>query len=530
MGRRLAALWLPSWFLLYFACGTGEVVEQPPPVENPPVVLPPMLPPPVQPNERVTVSGRVVAIDEYLGGQTVGIEGANITALGVTNVLPATSAADGSYSIGVPQNGQIIFAIAKEQYLASYEAVSIGDRNLEGKTTYLAPERYVDGIATTYGVPQGSYGVIIGRVVDDGTEQNGVPAPIAGVTSEGFTVEGATVRGPYFLTATGAANSGLTATVRELGPGDRYRGGLFVMFVELPIGTDSIDLSVEISRTGGDGTTYYYGPTEVKVFRDAFVWSLVAETARNQPPPPPVLTEIDFDSQIYPLFLPVPEGGLGCQGCHTSYNGATPAAGLDLYGGAERAFASLDPIAYPARVNLANPTASYLLTKPLYEPQGNQDHPIIAFLSDADPGYRLILSWIAEGALRNNVELTPVSFYRDIRPMLYQPYDQGGIGCFACHVDGANNANNAPGKLYMGGDGVELFYALTEEAPEDNGATGEQYRVNRFGYPARSLLLINPLAGNPEPHPVKLFYGVDDPRYQLIYRWISEGYLDDSPQ
>src|SRR5687767_15360593 len=32
---------------------------------------------------------------------------------------------------------------------------------------------------------------------------------------------------------------------------------------------------------------------------------------------------------------------------------------------------------------------------------------------------------------RNYVELEPVSFYDEIRPMLYQPYDQGGIGCYS---------------------------------------------------------------------------------------------------
>jgi hypothetical protein len=528
MRRRIAALWLPCWFAAYLACGTQEPVE-PPPVEPPPVVMPPpMLPPPVQPNERVTVSGSVVAIDAYLQGQAGAVSGASISALGVYGVSPAESGGDGSYSISVPQNGQVIFAIAKEQYRPSYEALAIGDRNIEGKKTYLASQAYVDGIAATYRVPQGSYGLIIGRIVDDGTEQNGTPAPIAGVTAQGFTVEGANVFGPYFLNANGSPNAALTSSSREQGPDGLYRGGLFALFVELPVTAESLDLTISISRTGDTGTTYYYGPVEAKVFQQAFVWSTVPETSRNVPPPAPVVQNVDFDSQIYPLFLPVPEGGLGCLGCHTSNGGATPAGGLDLYGGPEAAIAKLDPVAYPQRVNLANPAASYLLTKPLYEAAGQQDHPIIAFLSDNDPGYRLIFSWISEGAQRGNVQVAPISFYDDIRPLLYLPYEQGGIGCYACHVDGTNNSNNAPGKLYMGGDATQLFTALTADAARDNGASGEPYRINKLGYPAKSLLLINPLAGNPEPHPVKIFFGVEDPRYQLIYRWISEGYLNDA--
>jgi hypothetical protein len=122
-----------------------------------------------------------------------------------------------------------------------------------------------------------------------------------------------------------------------------------------------------------------------------------------------------------------------------------------------------------------------------------------------------------------------VSFYNQIRPMLYQPIENGGIGCYACHVNGVD-ALTAPAGFYMGGNGNDLYAELTQETPADESGTGEQYRINKqTGYAGRSLLLINPLTGSPEAHPVKIFYGVEDPRYLLIYQWIEQGYINDTP-
>jgi hypothetical protein len=194
------------------------------------------------------------------------------------------------------------------------------------------------------------------------------------------------------------------------------------------------------------------------------------------------------------------------------------------------AYAAIDPARYPNRVNVANPGQSLLLTKPLYEPNGFQDHAIYAFPSTTDPNYQTVYAWIREGGLRvNDQPPPPVSFYNQIRPMLYRDIAQGGIGCYPCHVSGVN-ANNAPGGAYYGGNGNELYAVLTAQRPTDDGATGELYRINKTPTEtARSLLLTNPLTGSPEPHPVKIFYGVDDPRYLLIYQWIQQGFQNDTP-
>jgi hypothetical protein len=135
----------------------------------------------------------------------------------------------------------------------------------------------------------------------------------------------------------------------------------------------------------------------------------------------------------------------------------------------------------------------------------------------------LIYTWITEGATRN-VVLQPVSFANEIRPLLYNQVAQGGMGCRNCHYDGVD-ALTAPAGFYMGGGAQGLYDELTAEAPADNGLTGEPYRINKTaGQTDKSLVLINPLFGNAEPHPVKIFSSNADPRYALVYRWITEGY------
>lgn len=482
-------------------------MEDPPVQEQDPGEGPPI----VEPNERVPITGSVEELDGWLSGAPVPVEGASVEALGVYGVQPATSNADGSYEIEVPQNGRVILSISKPGHLSSFEVIAIGDRYVEAQTTYLASESYAAAIGDAYGVDAGQYALLVGRVLDDADR------PVDGVTAAGFTVEGANFRGPYLLRGDGQPDSTVTET----------ENGLFVVFVEVPQGSDSIDLSIKAQREY-EGTTYYYGPRSAKVFQGGLALAAVSETGRDVEPPPPQIENIDFDTQVYPLLLSVFEGGLGCTGCHTNANGAAPAAGLNLYGGPAAAYAALDPASYPDRVNLDAPAESLLLTKPLYEVEGPQDHPIFAFLSSDDPQYQIIYNWIREGAQRGGVVVEEASFYRDVYPMLTNDYLGGGAGCRACHIDGANNANNAPGKLYLGGTPEDVYNALTRERPRDAGRTGEEYRVN-VEEPSLSLVLTNPLDGSDEPHPVRIFYGVEDPRYQAVYRWIAAGAGYDAP-
>ncbi len=504
------------------------------------------------PDNKVEVSGRVMRLDSYLAGQEVAVGAASVRALGVGDVDPVSSEADGTYAIRVPQNGVFILGASKADYLQTYEQVTVAAADLPNRDFLMAYETHVDRMAERFGVDTWGqtfpchaprnvgncrYAVLMGRVVDDGSYDNGTPTPMGDVANDDFSIrvggyDDWYTKGPYFFFFNGQPNPGVTSTQRDRGPNGKYQGGLYVYFVEMPEGVrNAKEVEISISSYAGGTQNRYFGPKTGLIYEDSFTWLTVAETGIAPPPdpdpPPPV--NVDFANDVYPLFATIDQGGLGCQGCHTSQGGATPSGGLDLYGGAGAAYQALNPDNYPQRVNVQNPSASYLLTKPLYEVDGNQDHPIFAFFSSQDPGYRTMLGWITEGAVyEGGVPPPPVSFYNDVRPILYADAGAGGAGCRGCHVDGVD-ANNAPGGAYFGGTPQELFDVIANTAPSDNGATGEPYRINKQGNAGYSLLLTNPLVGNAEPHPAKLFQGNQDPRYQTIYRWVQEGYFNDSP-
>lgn len=503
------------------------------------------------PEENVLVSGTVTKLETYLEGNPTTVSDARLTAYGVTGVAPTMTLPNGQYAIRIPKDGYALLRATKDTYYPTSEVLEVRNYDVPNKNLFIASITYVDSIATTYGVDiytpfachapnnpadQCRYAIILGRIVDDGTEGAGVPTPVAGVAKEEFKVvalgrEDWYKKGPYFLGSTGTPNTTYLQSQRALDPAtNRYRGGLYVTFVEIPaVGYAERDFTITIASTAGGTVNRYFGPTNVKVARETLAWANVAETGQGMPPPPPPPPEdIDFDTQIYPLFLQLAQGGLGCQGCHTDQYGA-PSGGMNLYGGPEIAYASLNPANYPARVNVANPAASYLLKRPLYETNGLQDHPIYAFTDEQDPNYRTVYAWIQEGGQRLVNTPPPVSFYTQIRPMLYKPPAEGGIGCYACHVNGVD-ALTAPGGFYMGGNGNDLYAELTQEAPTDPGQYAEQYRINKNAqYVGRSLILTKPLVGSAEVHDVKIFYGADDPRYQLIYTWIQQGYQNDTP-
>jgi hypothetical protein len=301
-----------------------------------------------------------------------------------------------------------------------------------------------------------------------------------------------------------------------------YRGGLFAIFAEVPqaSGPPAVDLTINISHVDATGT-HLFGPTAVKAFRLGVSWTEVQETGAPPPPPP---NNVDFDTQVYPLFLPLSQGGFGCQGCHTSMGGATPSAGMDLgpVGGPATAYASLDPATHPLRVNLQNPPASLILVNPLYNAMGST-HPIFAFTSVNDPGYQTILKWIQEGAKRNPPMAQPQVTFAQVQSLLVGTATSAGAGCANTLCHGAATPP-APGAFSMLGTPRQLFLALTS-SPAVDQSTGQLTRIDKTaGAADNSLLLLKPLEGCPLIHPVKIFASSTDPRYQLLYRWIAEGF------
>lgn len=478
------------------------------------------------PAQSITVSGEVHELGRHLANNHVGVGGASVVALGVvpaaSTLTAATAGTIGSYALTLPANGQVIFQVNKPGYYPTSQAATLGSTDIAGFHLVLAEPAWLDAVATSAGVDlatafpcataglqaagQCVYTAIIGRLLDDA--RNGAPQPVAGVPAGGFRVRGGAdgadwhVMGPVFLNADGSPGAGVTESTAS---------GLFVVFAEIPqiaAGYGQVALEVSVEWSGAEAR--YFGPTTTAISRPAGVtWQDVKETGIASPGPS---TDVSFDGQVYPLLLPVSEGGFGCQGCHTSQSGMAPAGGLDLFGGPDVAYVALDPAGHRSRVNPDDPDASLLLTKPLFSAEGGNTHPIWAWASREDGAYQIVRQWIAEGG-RRAVAARPVSFVAEIRPLLAGP-----LGCAACHSgDGFD----------VTGSAAALYAELVEEAATDAGGTGEARRINLSGRPERSLLLTNPLSGADEAHPQKPFFSTADPRYQLLYRWISEGYRND---
>lgn len=472
--------------------------------------------------------------------QTLGVGGASLATFGLAperNTVTGVEAFRlGDFVLSVPQNGRTLIYASKAGFAPTYSDVTTTSRNQSGARLIIASGPYVAALARAYGVDIDTpfpcagpaltgqacvVSTVIARVLDDGS-RTGVPEPVEGVLPTDVVIRGGanaeawSVRGPFFLGVDGAPAPMATASQTAVDPvTGRQRGGLFVAFVEVPqvMGPPSVDLQLSVRMERG--TPRYFGPIQTKAFRgSAVTWTQLGETGT---PPPGPSTNIDFDTAVYPLFLPISQGGLGCQGCHVRAGGLPPSGNLDLSGGPAAAFAQLDPAQYADRVKTANPADSLLLKKPLYEANGVQDHPIFAFPSTQDPGYKIVLAWITEGARRAPpMMVTPVSFSTEVVPLLANTPAEGGANCVMCH--GAA----AAGGFTVSGGPAALYRALTVEPARDSNRLGELLRINKLE-PGRSLLLLNPTNGTQVPHPGKLFTGTTDARYQLLYRWIQQG-------
>jgi hypothetical protein len=104
-------------------------------------------------------------------------------------------------------------------------------------------------------------------------------------------------------------------------------------------------------------------------------------------------TNVSFERQVVPIFT-----RRGCVGCHQGKREGAELGGLKLDGKADKVYDEL--MEDPTRVVVADPEASLVLTKPLFEypPDG---HPNVTFANRLDPDWLLIKGWIVEGALEN---------------------------------------------------------------------------------------------------------------------------------
>lgn len=445
---------------------------------------------PVLPDGTATFTGQV---KNWVSLQTV--DGITVKTYGLNPPVQGSADAAGGFSLQVQAAGVFWVYAYKDGYAYTYDFVQMpaGDYN---KTLYVVSEADLDSMAATYGVTRNpACATVVGEVRDPANQgQDGI---------EGVTIQGGVeYAGPYFLNDQGQAQQGLTYTSLS---------GRVVFFNVCDTGaqtlTEGKDVQITVVEAG-----YGAQPQLLKLFPGAVTRGVVKVTANAPPPPPPDPVVIDFPAEIYPIFV-----NNACAACHVA-GGAAGGTGLYFDGPAEEVYALLRE--GTARVNLNYPEQSTVLTKPLLEEPA--DHPNASFTSVEHPDYVALLNWINQGAPYGVNEppplVEPVDFYSDVYGVL-QVYDAQnypyGRGCANCH-----NATDYSGNLDLTGGAQVVFQRLVDK---------NLYDVN---YPDRSKILRNPYCGPtkcandpqyPETHPTEVFATTNDPDYQTLYQWVSQG-------
>jgi hypothetical protein len=213
--------------------------------------------------------------------------------------------------------------------------------------------------------------------------------------------------------------------------------------------------------------------------------------------PPPIVVEVAFDADVYPLFQQA-LGGRGCTACH---NAADLSGGLDLTGGADVVYQRLANYNY---YNVNYPELSEILTYPKEGPDAG--HPVRVVANENDPDYQTIYQWILQGAVYEGIGIvdpnlpTNVDFTTQVWPHF------GAKGCTGCHSGGTPDGN------------------LDLQAGPEEVSTNISTRLTA-GDPSASAILQKPYAGNaavahggnkPIPNDA-------DPMYRYLAGWITEG-------
>jgi len=412
------------------------------------------------------------------------VSAASVTATGLVSPLETTGDNFGAYSLDIPI-GSVFWAKSyKTGYKYTYDYVDLSQAAAAAeKNIYIVAGPAIDAIATAHGKVQNpSCSIIIATAKNAG---NTPQANVAGVT----LAAGVTYEGPYYLNATNGADTAATYTSAS---------GRMIWFNVCDTGSLAITNGKTALVTPAGA---YYGPAKsVQLFQGGV--SLVNLTVQQgtPPPPPPPVNVIDFPTEIMPIFAKY-----ACASCHAA---GYSAAGTGLYFNVnpETVYYTLKSKA--TVVNIANPAASYLLTKPLLEDPAN--HPNASFEDTYNPDYVKILQWIESGAPYGVNPPPPVEQELDFAYDVYPIF--ANRGCTGCHTGTGS-----------GGLDLSLDAAVVQNFIINNGLVDYQYND-------RSSLLRNPYCGPtycagdqyPEVHPTRVFYQTTDPDYIKIITWIGQ--------
>jgi hypothetical protein len=423
---------------------------------------------------------------------------AEVYTKGIAPALTATTDADGSFSLDIPV-GSVFWARTYKgganEYLYSRVDISQPLASYVQDLPSLSQATF-DAMETAFGVTQNvDCGAMVIRIL------NTVSVPQPGVAD--LTIYGAQANGPYFLAEDYSPDGNLNATSSV---------GWAVFLNVCDVGEETVTDGTTIQLAAAD---VYYNtlPVYTNIYGGgiSLATMTVQEGAPEPEPEPEPVPVIDFPEDIVPIFAKY-----ACTGCHSA-EGAASGTGLFFNEPSENIYAKL--LELEGVVNLQYPDQSTLLTKPLVEDP--PDHPNGSFADVYNTDYLAILQWIEAGA-PYGVEPAPppvedVDFLADIYP-LFQTYDAVnypyGRGCTACH-----GGDTPSGGLDLSTGADNAYLQMIQE---------QLYDLN---YPERSSILRNPYCGPdkcladeyPETHSTEVFLTTDDPDYQKILLWVTQG-------
>ena len=326
----------------------------------------------------VRVSG--VLVDWRTGAA---VDGSVLRSVGIQPVLEVEGGEDGSFELsGVPINGYVILDISAPGYVRTLSpTILVDDEDVTGLVIEVLAAGDASSIVSGFGITaEGGHGMVLGRVLQSNGE--GYPA-VAAIQILPVTFDS---DGPHFLDSSESPAPSLTETSES---------GAFAFF---NVGTGNI--AVQASAPGE-----VLSPV-ASVVRN-FAWSLVTiggqspdptGTVTATPTPGETPGPQSFSADIRPIFE-----NRGCTGCHKAGGTGNQIAGFRLdnvNSDWAECVTEISPRSMITRVNLLDPEASLLLTRPTFEDPPDQ-HPNAIFQTPLDPDYQKILRWITDGALDN---------------------------------------------------------------------------------------------------------------------------------
>ena len=315
-----------------------------------------------------TVSIRGVVADWKTGDI---VAGATVNTVGITPGQTTIAGENGRFELeSVPINGFVILEVVATGYARTLSpAILIEDDNIEDVIARAVADADVTAFETGFAVTNSaSNGAVLGRAeTADGDTIDGVAAIEVLPPSAGYD-------GPFFLDVNG-----------NPGADTETSGNGHFLFFNVSAGDASVAATANNLAFTTQATVVVAG-----------AWSLVAlpgdgPGVGGSPTPTPTGTPgpQSYATDIFPIFE-----ARGCtgSGCHRP---PTNGGGLRLNQSAAQIYAAV-----AARCNTADPDASLLLIKPLFEAAPNHAGGNI-FLTTQDPDYQKMLRWISDGAMQN---------------------------------------------------------------------------------------------------------------------------------